>query len=46
MRSAAELTSFSTDKHLEIQSRVNGSIGAITTDGEYREFTDRHRWVA
>lgn len=43
MRSAAELTSFSTDKHLEIQSRVNGSIAAITTDGEYREFTDRHK---
>ncbi|XP_037077411.1 tyrosine-protein kinase Fer-like isoform X3 [Pollicipes pollicipes] len=43
MRSAAELTSFSTDKHLEIQKRVNGSISAITTDGEYREFTDRHK---
>ncbi|XP_043221676.1 tyrosine-protein kinase Fer-like isoform X2 [Amphibalanus amphitrite] len=43
MRSAAELTSFSTEKHLEIQSRVNGSISAITTDGEYREFTDRHK---
>lgn len=42
---ASSLGDFTSDKYIEIQQRIDASFQNVNPADEYREFTDKHKWV-